>query len=165
MNQECFSLSHIVFLIWQRSKQRNRQPGNWKFCGLALLSHDEKKFLKEVGDKSITFRYPNSFILVMMICKYFLNPMIWEINKCSVCITRNIKKKTSICFVTPVWLTVLFTTTHDFPCTFTYLVEGNDLQPAFQAIYNPAAMPLEDKHRRPLSFPVTASTWLVWASF
>lgn len=76
MNQECFSLSHIVFLIWQRSKQRNRQHGNWKFCGLALLSHDEKKFLKEVGDKSITFRYPNSFIFVMMICKYILNPMI-----------------------------------------------------------------------------------------
>lgn len=47
----------------------NLETGN--LCGLALLSHDEKRFLEEGEDKSITFRYPNSFILVMMICKYF----------------------------------------------------------------------------------------------
>lgn len=28
-----------------------------------------------------------------------------------------------------------------------YLTEGNDLQPAFQAVCKPAAIPLEDKHR------------------
>lgn len=42
-----------------------------------------------------------------------------------------------------------------------YLIEGSDLQPAFQAIHNPAVIPLEDKLRGALSFPVMASAWLV----
>lgn len=51
-NKETDSLETGSFVVW-------------------LCYHIEKKFLKEVGDKSITFGYPNSFILVMMMCKYF----------------------------------------------------------------------------------------------
>lgn len=54
----------------EEAKKETDNLGTGSLCGLALLSHDEKRFLEEGEDTSITFRYLNSFLLVM-ICKYF----------------------------------------------------------------------------------------------
>lgn len=69
--KNAFSLSHIVFLIWQKKQRKKHNLETGSLCGLALLSHGEERFLEDGEDKSITFSYPNSFILVMMLCKYF----------------------------------------------------------------------------------------------